>query len=342
MSVAAAANGVAQPGLAVLHADTRQLALREQLEIVRNDDGALTIDDVISDRAAGTFRPADPGAIAQGITPAAYWYRVTLRNDAPAGSNTNWVLEVDYPPLDEVDFYFRRRMQVDHVATGDQRPLSADQLRYRTYAVALALPPGERVELYLRVRTEGSHQVPLTLWSQEAFRAKATAEGLAFGAFFGVMLIMAVYNLVIFAFVRDRAYLYYVATLLSFTLLQANQSGYMYQFLQPLLGEARVINNRAVVILGSMTMALFLTFARSFLETHRHTPRMHRVLNVSIAVILALLPAGLLVRFGYAVAGLGVLGTASCFVLIAAGVAAYRAQVRTARLDLAALGVLIG
>src|SRR5688572_28294744 len=100
-ALAANPAGAAAPaGIVQLTADTSRIELREQLEILRDDTRALAFDDLASD--AVVFRPADPGAISHGYTRAAYWYRVTLFNDAPPRSNGEWVLEVDFPPLDHV------------------------------------------------------------------------------------------------------------------------------------------------------------------------------------------------------------------------------------------------
>src|SRR5690349_188098 len=338
---AAGAPAAVQPGLAVLDADTRQLLLRDQLELARDDSRELGFDGLASD--AVVFRPADAGAVSHGYTTAAYWYRVTLRNDGGASANAEWVLEVDFSPLDYVDFYITRGGTVTHVATGDQRPISPDQLPSPTYAVPVRVAPGERVQVHLRVQTSTSHQVPLTLWAREEFLASSTRQSLGYGVFFGVMLIMAVYNLVISLFVRDRAYLYYVGNILSFTLLQSAMSGYLYRLLQPHLDAASYpIHNRWVVFFSAATLASILMFARTFLATGVHTPRMHRLINLMLVLTGGLFLASFALPYGAGTAGFAVLGASGGILFIAAGVAALRAGVRIARFYLAAWSVFMG
>src|SRR5262245_40786839 len=245
----AAAGAQPPPGLVILDVQTRELPLRQQLELVRDDSRMLEFDQLNSD--AVVWRPAEDDVVSHGYTTAAYWYRFTLRNDGGSGANAEWVLEVDFSPLDFVDFYVNQRGTVTHVPTGDQRPIAPGQLPHPTYAVPVRVAPGERVQVHLRVQTSTSHQVPLTLWAREEFLASSTRQSLGYGVFFGVMLVMAVYNLVVAFFVRDVAYLYYVANILSFALLQAAMSGYLYRLLQPVLDGAYEIHNRWVVVFSA-------------------------------------------------------------------------------------------
>ena len=66
LAIAAAGTPAAQPGLAVLDADTRALPLREQLELLRDEGGELRFEQLDSD--AVVFRPAEAGAdtVAKG------------------------------------------------------------------------------------------------------------------------------------------------------------------------------------------------------------------------------------------------------------------------------------
>jgi PAS domain S-box-containing protein len=335
----AGAQAPVQAGLAVLDGATEHLPLREQLEVLRDDTGALRLEDLTSD--AVVFRPADAGAINHGYTGAAYWYHVTLRNDGGPQATSDWVLELGYTPLDYVDFYFSRGGAVTHVSTGDQRPIPDGQILFHDYAVPVRIPPGERVQLHLRVQTGGTHLVPLTLWAHKDFLEAATRENLAYGLFFGAMLVMAAYNLFILVFVRDRAYLYYIGTLVFFTLVQANLSGYMYQYAQPRLGGAFYLNNVALVVMGAWMLAFFLLFAREFLQTRIHTPRTHRILNAVLALVVIHFAASFLMPYRFGIAGVVVLSILSCAAFIGAGIAALRAKVVKARLYLAAWAVFV-
>jgi PAS domain S-box-containing protein len=335
---AAGAPTAAQPGLAILDGATEQLPLRQQLELLRDDTAALEFGDLTSD--AVVFRPADAGAITHGYTTAAYWYRTTLRNDGPTGANADWVIEVDWPPLDHVDFYLSRGGKVTRVRAGDQAPITDGLLPFRAYAVPVRVAPGERVHLYLRVQTVSSHQVPLTLWAQREFIAHASRQGLGYGVFFGAMLLMALYNLGIMLFVRDRAYLYYVLNIVAFTLLQMSLSGHLWRLLQPRVDPAFfIVHNLALAGFSVATLVTVMLFARSFLQTREHTPRMHRLLNAMLGATVGFYALSFVLPSRFTMPGLALLGVLGGVLFIAAGVASLRAGVRVARFYLAAWSV---
>ncbi|MEK6805445.1 MAG: response regulator [Pseudomonadota bacterium] len=315
------------------------------LELLKDETGQLSFEDVQTPEIAARFEANPKPAVNHGFTKHAYWYRLRLRNDA-ADSDPAHVLEIDYPPLDAIDIYLTQNGTTRVIRTGDQRPTSAILLSHHNYAIPLSLAPGSELTLYLRVQTEGSHQVPLLIWSAKSFLAKTERENLAFGVFFGVMLIMALYNVFILLFVRDRAYIYYIGTLLFFSLMQLNLTGFMRQYGQDLLGGALYLNNLAVPVLVSTTLMWALAFTRSFLETRVHTPRIHLAINVILVILVACLGLAFVAPYSTSVPAAAALGAITSPMVIVAGVASLRAGVRVARFFLLAwitflLGILV-
>jgi PAS domain S-box-containing protein len=342
LAISLAGPAAAQPGLAVLSGETRQLALREQLELVRDDSGAITFDDLVSD--AVVFRPATAGDnVSHGYTTAAYWYRVTLRNEGRAGDNADWVLEAGYPPLDHVDFYVGRGRHMTQVRAGDRQPRhDAGQLDHRAPAVALRLAPGEQVVVHVRVQTEGSHQASLVVWSQAAFTAKVAFEHLGFGMFFGLMLVMALYNFCIWLLVRDHAYLLYIGGIVCFGALQWSLDGFLHQYGAPWPATMLAAFNRLVAVLVAGSLIFFILFARAFLQTRLHVPRMHVATSVLLAVLGAALILGAALPYSTTGPIVTLLAAVTALVQIAVGLVALRARVRTARFYLLAWTIFFG
>jgi hypothetical protein len=61
-----------------------------------------------------------------------------------------------------------------------------------------------------RRRLRSAAILPLRLWRPDAFASRFAYEEFGFGVYYGIMLVMVLYNLSLFLFVRDRNYLYYV------------------------------------------------------------------------------------------------------------------------------------
>jgi hypothetical protein len=90
-----------------------------------------------------------------------------------------------------------------------QRPYSAT-----TLVLPFHLDANESAELYLRAQTEaGSLLVPFAIVGTETLGTSIRTERVFHGALLGLFLALFIYNLLIFALLRDPTYGYYVAYL---------------------------------------------------------------------------------------------------------------------------------
>ncbi|MES3003947.1 MAG: 7TM-DISM domain-containing protein, partial [Pseudomonadota bacterium] len=79
--------------------------LSRSFEYLEDKDGQLKLDDILQPAQQARFRPvaqSGPGANF-GLTDSAIWLRVTLRTSTI--TQPDWLLEVAYPPLDQIELY---------------------------------------------------------------------------------------------------------------------------------------------------------------------------------------------------------------------------------------------
>ena len=98
------------------------------------------------------------------------------------------------------------------------RPLSS-----RALSTELALRPGRRYQLFLRVHTDGALILPITLNTPAAFYSRAVHEQMLQGLLNGVGLYLLLYSLVQWLAVRESLFLKYMLLIsgsLTFSLLQ--------------------------------------------------------------------------------------------------------------------------
>ena len=121
------------------------------------------------------------------------------------------MLELAYANLDHVDvwFYAEDRL-VSAYETGDSLPFLTRPIEHRNFLFPNSSPTGPKLTLILRVASTTSLQLPLTLWPQDVFYRNDQRLQLIQGMFFGIMLVMAIYNFFIYLVIRERAYLFYV------------------------------------------------------------------------------------------------------------------------------------
>ena len=115
------------------------------------------------------------------------------------------MLEVAYPNLDAVDaFYVRDGQVLSQVETGDRSLFSERAWPHRNFIFPL---DSEAEFIYLRVQTSTSMQVPLLFWDADQFSRHDQGALLRQGIFLGVLIVMALYNLFIFAGTRETSFI---------------------------------------------------------------------------------------------------------------------------------------
>jgi hypothetical protein len=222
---ALAACAHAQPREVRIAAD-ESYPLSKAFAYLEDRDGRLTIDDVAKPQAQAAFRPVPQvGPAANfGLTRSAIWLRVVLKADRAAAPD--WLLEIAYPPLDRLELYSPApgggwQKQVG----GDAYPFDSRVIPHRDHVLPLRLVPGSDSTLYLRIQSEGTVAAPATLWQPAALWRQDQATYAALSLYFGLLVGLLLYNLLLFVSVRDTAYLIYAAFAASMAIGQAALTG---------------------------------------------------------------------------------------------------------------------
>jgi PAS domain S-box-containing protein len=338
------AAGRAGPGPAAAQGRTLALGdagrydLAPVLDVLEDPGASLELQDILRPEQQARFAPAPltgPGTNF-GITRSAIWLRVRVA--APRGADPHRLLELAYPPLDHVDFYTPLAGRWQRQASGDQLPFAQRAVAHRNHVVPVAVAPGPTATFYLRLESEGTLSAPLRLWRQTALWERDQASYAALSLYFGLLIGLLFYNLLLYVAVRDRVFAIYVAFVFGMALAQAALTGLGFQFAWP----RWTWWNSVSVPCGLCIAAVFgLLFARNFLGSAHRMPVLDRgVLALAGGWLLALAAALLLpyVWSTYMISGLSV---ASVLLLVVGGVRAVRARYPGARQFLTAWALLL-
>jgi two-component system, sensor histidine kinase LadS len=241
-------------------------------DVLEDPSGSLTLTDVQEAPHAQRFQRSREPMLGFGFTKSAYWLRFQVQN--PAASTVSWMLEVSYPPLDDIQLYIPRADgSAERRRTGDRMPFGSREILYRNYLFQLNEAPGV-TEYYMRVRTTGSLSIPMRAWSAPRFLEHLSIEDPLVWIFYGLMLVMAVYNLFIYASVADVAYLYYVCYIVSYIGLQFSLNGFAFEYLWP---NQIWWNSRSLLIWLFFGFGFGALFQRQFLRLWEQFPRLDRI-----------------------------------------------------------------
>ncbi len=274
----------------------------------------------------GEFKPVVRWPPTFGFAEGVHWFALDLRNVDHA--DDSWLYVVEYALLDHLDLHLRYSDgREQRFVSGDREAYVARSVDHRHFNFALKLPRGQSVRTLLRVQTESSVQVPIAIYSDHAFLETHQRSQLGLGVYYGVLIGLLLYNLLIFLSVRDRSYPYYIGYVALFGLALACLNGISYQILWPtwpLWDDAVLL----LAIGGSLTCMVLFTY--SFLELPTRQPKLARLFRAAAWLLAAITLASPFITYRHAI----LLETASVFLLaflmIGAGFSAWRHGYRPA------------
>ena len=169
--------------------------LAPYLELLEDPTQQLGIAQVSSAAYAPRFVPNTAAVPDAGRSHSTWWARFQLRADTPQ----EWYLLLDRPIGGSIEVFVLPARVKTHL-----RRLDA----YRFPAYHLQLAAGETVSVYLRV-TNGQAllTLPLKLLDAETLLTTNSREEILFAAMFAGMVVLALYNLLLFFSLREYSYL---------------------------------------------------------------------------------------------------------------------------------------
>ena len=154
--------------------------------------GELTVEQVLASRAL--FARPDSAYATLGVRAGVIWLRLPVA--VAADSDGRWILNINYPALNRVQLYRVSGGKISAEADiGIVAARSRQSLGGRIPAAALLLPPGQNLELLLRVETFGARILPVGFAKPDVFLAGALREQTLQGMLAGLALCLLFYSL---------------------------------------------------------------------------------------------------------------------------------------------------
>ncbi|MBF0202716.1 MAG: response regulator [Desulfamplus sp.] len=316
--------------------------LGPNLEILEDKSNKLGINDVISEQYSRQFvlnKKINPN---YGYTSSVYWVRFQLTNSMP--QTLEWLLEVGYPLLDKITLFIpEKKGYFSLKEAGDTLPFHAREIKDRNFIFYLTVPSADSTTYYMRFQSESTMTFPLMLWSWKTFTEKNTDGQYALGIYYGIMIVMILYNLFIFYVLSDRNYLFYVLYITSYGIFQLTMNGMAYQYLW---SDSPWWANRVVPFSVSMSLLWVIVFSKSFLNTAHFTPKLDKFLILLVGLILITAILSLNIAYSICVKISTAIALVALSSVIIAGVLCFQQNYRPARFFLLAwstflIGIII-
>ncbi|NQZ09722.1 MAG: response regulator [Algicola sp.] len=271
-----------------LDPSTGQYPLGLKVELLQDKKGDLTLQQVLSGDRAKQFVRSTQKVPNFAYTDATWWAKLTINSTSAEAQM--WLLEIAFPQLDEITVYLvsphdlQQAQQQTH--SGDLQPFADRPLNHPNFVFELPTRPQQPMILIIRVHSQSALLLPMTIYTPKAFAHHSYQSALALGLYYGIMLVMVLYNLFIYINIRDQSYLYYVFNIIVFVLFMLSINGLAYQYLWP---QSPWWANRSIQCLLAMGSGCALLFTRHFLRLKDQNVRLHRVFSwLLILVVFAM------------------------------------------------------
>ncbi|WP_088329600.1 hybrid sensor histidine kinase/response regulator [Lacimicrobium sp. SS2-24] len=266
----------AQVSLQLIDSDKVQ-SLKGQYRVLYDDKGTLDINEVMS--RLSEFSWPDSQNPNFGFGDEAIWLHTSFSNVSQA---SQWVIDLSYAQNDRVDFY----LMDDGVLLAHSTQGKEHSQAYRFPTLETRLPFATRLDLFIRIQSTGEVRVaPLELMSKSAHDRFLALDNLLWGAFYGALLILLLYNLTLFVSLKDASLLVYGAYIISVLLWQFVWGGHLQQFTQ---SPVTPWLNQHVDLLFILVALCAGLFTLVFLNAPKTAPRTSKLIYITLSTLLIL------------------------------------------------------
>lgn len=225
---------------------------------------------------------SDKVTVNLGFSTSAYWFRVSIQNMNIGDGE--WLLEQPYALIDKLQVYVVRGGEtVDYRESGDAFSVAKRPVHHSRFLFPIQLPPNSVSDLYIRAENTEAMEMTLRLWKEAEFQIADRQSFMVDGFFYGLFAVMALYNLVIFFSVKEKAYVYYVFYVLASMFFVGTQKGHFFLWFYP---DSPVFHHYSVPWVIVMLMGSILLFFEHFLDVRRSSPKIWLTLNCFMAVMV--------------------------------------------------------
>jgi two-component system, sensor histidine kinase LadS len=251
-----------------------------EIPVYVDESNTLTFWEISSNHFSNRFVPNAAYQNKDFKSNASYWIRLPIRHSTQ--SSKLWLLEFYDQTIDHLEAYIPLEDgSFRNVVMGDQKPFHQRLIPHKNFEIPLNMKSDTLLYYYFKVQSHDFADLRIGLRSTNWFVYYALNEYFLFGTFYGMILIISLYNLLVFLAIREIKNIYYIIYLLSVSAYAISLDGIGFQYLWPNHPEW---NDYATGLSLYSVILWSLIFTRRFLRTKAMAPHLDRLFTVMIVV----------------------------------------------------------
>jgi adenylate cyclase len=273
-----------QEKVLILNSENKIYNLTKFFTIYNDTTGNKTINDI----KKTIFSKNRKISVNFGFTHATLWFKSII---IPKTKNNRWILEIDYPPLDNITVFLNYKKIFQG---GDNYPFSQRKIKTTTYAFALPLKTNSPNKLHLKVRTTSSLQFTANIYPEKLFYETQFEKNMVKGIYIGILIVMIFYNFFIFVTVKDKTYIVYIIYVFSCLFFYFTISGLTFKYI---FSDNVLFNNRALPFFVNSITFWGTLFGIIFLNIKKQNKILYNFMIFLLVIVFILMMLSLYLQY---------------------------------------------
>lgn len=237
--------------------------------------------DVLSEKQ---WQISEQDSLNFGFSSTPRWILFGVKNDS--SETQDLLMEISNPYLDYIDVYqiSDQEKVTSQSSLGDKYPARERPIIHGNFLAPITLAPAEESRILIRVQTSSTNRIPITVWDRQHYISADYYRTLFQSVLYGIFIAISAYYLLLFLYIRERAYIYWSFSILGILFVVLSLNGTATALLWP--GNTYLADY--LIILGiSSTIGAASLFSKDVLNL-RERPTLDMLMN-ALLVVSALL-----------------------------------------------------
>ncbi len=250
---------------------------------------SVKVSDIYSKKVA--LIPMTKKNTTLGFKKETVWIYVKVRNKTKQQLSN--IIQFTYPLHDFIDVYMYDDSKItERYRTGDLTKFQTRKIKTNDFIIPYKIAPKETKTIIFKINSQSALNIEMNFLSQNEYLSQLNNKNILYGIYYGAVLIMLLYNFILFFIIKEKVYLYYVAFHFTNLFTQLGLNGLAFEYFYP---AYPLLNTVFIPVTFALSNYYIIKFALNFLEFQKLKTKFSRYFQLlSFLSIIALLFAFIL------------------------------------------------
>ena len=212
----------------VLIETQKTFSLKNHIEILKDEKSNLTIQDVFSKKYQSKFTPYIKKKSPLNLNKSTYWIRFRLTNLELR--ERKLILELANYALEKVSLFYLENNEIKKSKIDYKKTHNDQQITVNGFVFPISLTKSSTKDFVLRLQGGLSYSLFIHVWTFGAYIEEVSQRQVWYGLFYGILILIALYNLLIYGWIQEQRSVYYALWLLSLITVFLSGEGQLSKF----------------------------------------------------------------------------------------------------------------